>query len=557
MFENFIKNTKETNFLVTFILLLIISCGAYSYNFQGTMGLDDLSIQSSIAPQTFWGNIGIYIHSPRAFSRILALLFTDGSMSRNVALLINIFVAGWSATYFIRYGLNIKSIFWATLLATPTIINTAIGMHYNYALETLYFSSAFFGLALFVATIVNNHKNTIILSTIVLVLCLENYQSIIFSYVIAVIAIVIGQVLNNSEQDLKTLIINIAKEKIIPSIIALCSAFIIYAIILKLSLNEHSDTRMFSPLSQDTLFPHFAFNLRRVINIVIFNLFTTSLEHTRLIFIFVLLFSLIASMIKTYRHGLKKSLIITGSILLLIIFSPIMINIYDLITGNISYMYLRVCAPYGVLISLLLYMIYLGFKDIKPSRYILPTLAFMFVVQIVNATTTQAYKLLEQNNARKATANRLFTDITAFARQHKITDKVPVYFFYIPNYYPFRFKIQTKRQYLHYADEPEQFHHNHSWNVNLLYPLGADNALRLYLDNFAEVQRVCKLFASDKTINVYPFYNSMQLINGVIYVKLGTGNEQQLCSEQALNSPWHERYYSILRFKDGYIDLSK
>lgn len=556
MFEQFIKNSKETNFLVTFILLLIASCVAYSYNFQDVQALSDTYTQSSIVPFAMYQNISMDLHSARAFGWLLSLFMTDGSMSGNVSIFLNIVISAWSATYFIRHGMKINSIFWAILLACPTIINAAIGMHYNYTLNALFFNPAFLALSMFAATIVSPKKNEFILTVVILVLGLSDYQTMAIQYCISIFAIVIMQALTSEATEIKSLLSPIIKDKVIPAVSALFIAVIIYIIIVKLSVSSSVDGRILHMFDYSNHLNQIWQKYRMFLDIVFFNMYTTSLHFIRLIMIFLLLMTILGSVIKTYQRGWKISLFITTSIILLIIISPLLINIYDYIVGS-SNIYLRVCTPYGVFISMLLYVIYIGFKNVKWVKYLLPTLSFIFVVQLANATTTQAYKLLEQNKARKAQTNRLFTDIAAFARAHKIGHKIPVYFIYRPGVSYNMYQIKTKHRYLHFADEPEYYHNYHGWKTALFYALGANDSLRIYLEDYQAAKKGCINVTSDKTMHKWPFYNSMKLINGVVYVKLDNGNADFLCSDAMLNSHWQERELTGIYFKDGYLDLSK
>lgn len=549
MFDKYVQITKEKDFYKSFILLIVISCVALSYNFQYILMRDDLTAFNGIFGYNATDRISDRLgKDPRFLGMLLSLFISDGSTSKNALLFLSLVGAAWSAVFYIRQGFAVKSKFWTVLLSSVLVLNAAMNEHYNFVINVIRLIPAFFGLALFTATIIENDKKSIILSSILLFLCISVYQPIAQEYIIGVIALVIVNILKKQDLSLKELFFDQLKNKIIPSFVALVAGVVLHLSLSELFLTTHKN-QMYGALKSHEPFSNLFHNLREFLDVVIYQIYVGSLHNDRLVFLFLLFMAFVSIVVKLRPQKISKQMALSAIIMFLFFISPFIISFMELYNGELR-VSRRLFVPYPILITLCLYLIYNALNHVKILKYLVPTLSFVFALQIINSTVTYAYRMVQINIARHATVNRLIVDIHNFAHEHGINGKPVVYFLYGGASY--LDILYSKHKYLYYADWSGMETNEYVFTPNMIFALGGASDLFVY-HNFKKTKKVCRKIVS--TMPRWPFKNSMQLIDGVIYIKLGPYRNSRFVCDRRITYYSHNSSF-VIKY-DGYYNFRK
>lgn len=549
MFDKYVQITKEQPFYISWLILIVISCVAFSYNFQWLLTWDDGSNMNGVnnAFPMMMGFFDAIRVEPRALGWFVSQILSDGTTAKNGLVFLSLVLTAWFGVFYIRQGFAMQSVFLTVTLAALIVLNSAMGMHYNFAVNVIRLIPAFYGLSLFVAVIVDSQKINIFIATILLFVCISVYQPIAQEYIVAVVALVIIEILKNNHLSIGENFKRQLKNKIIPAILVLLFAVLINFLLVKILLHNTQDQIEYGKAFQMAVNYDIASVLHHwhvIINQIIYQLYIGSLFVDYRIMIILLCSALIALIFYLRRQSFVKIAVLITVPIILIGFSSLIINIYNLMM-NYDYAILRLSVPYGIIIALLFYLIYLAVQGLKKMYSVFAICAFIFTVQIINSTISRSFELLKSTQARHHMINRLLDDVTDFARANKVVGKIIVSFLYSTR--QITSQITGKHKYLHdnnYTEVQYQYFH---WLPQYFITLGGANYFRLYA-NKQKIIKNCKIIMNDKSMHRWPAYNSMKLIDGVIYVRLD--NNKKNCQRvNDYNTP-------EIMLKDGRVILS-
>lgn len=552
LINQYIENCKQRPFVIVSIILLVLSVVTYFYNFIDVMAVDDWDFKDGIAPYNQPDGWRQTINLQRAFGWLMSYVFNNGTAAQSVTLFLNLAILSGSVAYYLRYGLKIQSIFYSVLLAIPIIMNAGMGMQFNFVINEMRMIPAWFGLVLFSATIVGRNVISCLIAFVIVLCGVLSYQLIVQQYIIGVMAIVIMHAMHHPELPLQDRLKHSLRNKVLPAVLVLCSALLVYVLILKVFALQGG--RMQSVLSMEHVFVDFKHNLSKIIKQVIFHMLTFSYDGAKKAYNLSLYLSIIAIIYRFYKTGWKNTLAIFSLIVAMLCLMPVLINFYELMIGR-GVVEIRVLPTYGVLISLLFSLIYIAFAQQKWLRRLTTGWLIFLSLHIMQQTNVQAYQLHEVTEARRAETNRLFNDITEFARANKITHRFAVHFLYEWDYKPLP-NVTYDREYLNKMNHPMQHYGRFLFQSSLFYNLGVLRTFYLY-DNVNEIKRICPTIANDPDMHAWPFYNSMKLINGVVFVKLQEGSDRNLCGTDIGHTWLNNLHNRHLVFKNMSYDLAK
>lgn len=555
MFDKYIAIGRKKSFYKSFIILLIMSCVAHSYNFQIFLAREDIDFMNNFNSFSRFDSItGFMASDPRFIRNIISALFSDAMAAKNAMLFLNLVITSWLTVFYIRVGFGVQSIFWSVLLSSVLTLNVAMSHHYMLAMCLNYFSVSFFALSLFAGVIVNNERRSIITTSLLMFLCISVYQPNAVQYIIAVMAIVSVNLLRDQDLELKELFLNQLKNKIIPAIMSLLGGLVLHVGISELFLKNHNN-RMYQALGSGQPFQDIGHNLHIILDRLIYRLYTGTLHNDKIVFMLLLLSALIGVFVIVKKQGMFKASIITASITGLIFISPFIINFRSLYNSDGMGDMLTFSVPYGVIMALLVYFIYTAFSELKYLKNIVAVGLFIFTLQLINAMVHQGFVVLQSQNARNATINRLFVDLHNFAHKHNISGKPVVYFYYLG--WQDSQKViygadvfHSKHKYLHYNNYLDSFYLNYVFLPQYIYALGAESDFLIYQNRDKAIQ-VCN--NNIEKMQRWPFLNSMKLIDGVIYVKMDEYPKSVLC-DRNLNNIQNQPYSAL---PDGLYNIGK
>lgn len=555
--DKYLEIIKEKSFIRSFIIMLVLACVGYSYNFQDVMTGDDYPFVNSVISDTAMAKRSIF-SDPRAIARILEVLFSGSSAAKNAVLFLALVGYSFFAVFFCRVVFKVQSIFWTVLISLPIVINAGIEENYQFVVNVTRLIPLVFALALALAVYVENNRKSIALSSLYIFLIMWTYQPILMQYICAVVIIVICRVIQENDQDFKTTIIKLGREKVIPSMIVLVIGVLVYFTAMKLLLHSQSD-RVFQAFPENShLFGNLLHNVSIILNTVVYQFYDASFHHSKEIFRLLFVFAMIGAFLKMRKNGenIKNTVLKLALINVMFWALPLIISFYQLSAGYIRENTLRTMVPYSLMISLLLYLIHVGFNQVKYLKKIYPVLLFTFALNMMNQTVYQAYTLLNQNKATLHNLNRLVDDIFDYAREQKYVpkdDQIPVILLEMSFFNGFpggRQELHSKHPEIHnelflvYDQEPLKYYFPFAQFARL----GAMYNIRKIFNKAPGISEICEQAISDKTLNHWPFYNSMKFINGVLVVKLHKSYPKGYC--HALRP---STMFGYFQFNEGYI----
>lgn len=566
MFDKYINEIKKKEFAISMLILSIIGLVCYAYHFMPMVTADDEAYLFSSNVETFtsfWHTL--FSKDPRAIGFALSTVLNDGTNGKNLVLFSNIIGSAFFSLFFVRFGLNVKSIFWSILLAAPLFINAVSRIHFSYVINIIRYIPVWYTLTMVLAIFIERKLINIVVISFILFIAIWTYALTTFTYIMGVGVLSIYYIIQNQNLDLKTLIKELLLNKIIPAVLILIIAMLSHKILVKLTIEQGADN-IFNPAYYTIRSYPIAQCIEKIkllTSYYIFNNYPATMHNGLLIFTILFLAGLFSVFAIFKQQQLKKQIAL--AILTVITMMALFI------AGNIGliltpYLQLRMFVADCVYLTLILYLIYIAMNQIKWLKNINLVLSLIFVMQLGNQTVYKSYKHLMFYTAKKARLNRLFTDVGAFARAHNIKNKVPVFLFGNPfDYNNARRFIDTKSShyYLHYDNlylyyVPQKIRHN----VPYMLMLGVNDYFRapdteMYKDK-ASLKKMCLKITNDKTMNMWPYANSMKIIDGVIYVKTTDDMKPQHC-EKITDYYQYENILSppLIPLRDGYYNLAR
>lgn len=564
--NKYIEQIKQKPFIIAFVLLSIIGCVVYSYHFQILTAFDDDFYHYDMYEYgTTQGFSESLKHRARIFGEFLIMIFSDATMAKNVTLFLTIIGSAFGAIFFTRFGLKVQSIFWSVLLATPLIANASLQVHYTFILAIIRFTSTCFLLAMVSAVLVRNKWSYWLSSTLILTLIISVYQPILFEYVNGIILMVIFLVYKNQDKTIFNLFKDISLGKIIPAIMTLLTAYalnILWVLLmdvnnaLSISLKRKHDGILSFIIDAINLsmgrgnvigknnlsmFHHFDNKVREIIDYILFNFYPASLDNLHTIFTILGLSSLIGCFIIFKQQKIIKQISLALIVIFLFLFAVVSTTIEIKMQSS-----LRVMVQASVIIVMLLYVNYLAYNNLKWLKIINASFLTVLVLQICNQTVYKSYKQLLANHTNEHIYQRLFSDILGYVKDHKIQKKIPVFFIvaYENN--------QTGLQLLKPDEWSLIYDYTFGYYVSRFMDIkgklvshGANEFIKLVDPNvYKTYMQDCKNIVKDKSIAKWPFYNSMTMVNDVLYVKLTHDTGSYVCGLSA-----------AFQFKQGRIDF--
>lgn len=567
MFDKYINEIKEKPFIIAFVILSIFACVCYAYRFQPIYTADDEMFIYGSQIEVGFSKLSYWFHrDPRSIGPIMSTLFNDGTNGKNLVLFISLLGCAFCSLFFVRLGLNVKSIFWSILFAAPLFINTMMRVQFAYNIGVLRYTPLMFFVALAVAVVVNNKLKNILFTTLVLFVTTWDYQATMLFFVAGVFVLSCYYLIDNQDLEFKQMLINLLKQKIIPAVISLLSANIIYTLMIKTAF-------VMSAFMGATSVPTFSKvpiaviyeRLANVVNYMIYNLYPATLHNGRLIFLLMFLSFVISIFYLFKRQTIVKQMTLSILIILSLLLVYALINM-GLVLADFGIL-LRMLNANAILLVFMLYTIHIAVANLAKIKKTYGFLLLVFVMQMGNQVVYYSYKQLLFNTAKKMHFNRMVNDVVTFMHQKGINKPMPVYVVGLSRDVPNFVDTKPSHKYLHddnvnryYFDQTHRYLHQFS------ILLGATNVIKA-IDydkvGYDKMFSACMNVYSDKTMHAWPFNNSMKIIDGVIYIK--TKETTKLVRTVKRFCVDHMAFYKVeknitpnkIRLRDGYYDLTK
>lgn len=556
MFEKYINEVKSKEFLTSFIIVSILAMAAYSYMFLLPHSADDEGyLRDSIAK---WVTLNGWSETMTIFARglgyVWATLVSNGNEAKNFILALNIIITSFLAVFFVRCGLGVKSILWLILLASIICINTAIRVHYSYTINTIRCFPIVFMLCLVSSVFADRKVKNMIAVALVVFIGLAFYQISIFLFIMGVVALSIDYLIKNQNDDLSDILKSVISDKVIPAIVSLLVGLSAYSTMVHLIVVKKTD-RMFN-LNFDLV--AFLGNLieytKHIAYFILFNTIPAGYNVMKVILVVLILATTFAIFFIFRKQKIQKLLFLSMMTIVTLLASWFVINAEQYL-NQLAYTANRMFVANMTFLSFVFYLNYLAFREIKYLSTLYNILSLVFVIQIGNQVAVKGYDNVNANNEKNAIAQRVFNDVLSFARANKIQHKITVEFITkISDTRMQELHIDKKYQYLLFDATWGYLGQRYTHYNAFIENLGLKNDLKILPRNKTGMQKFikgCKIITSDKTMARWPFYNSMKLIDGVIYVKMVDGLKPSLCKKYFTTYPLQTKKQM------GYLDYTE